>query len=74
MMHRVDVGALPDSPNSKLLESPSKNELCGTTRRVQNCSLLKTLFVKVNGPDADPGHCNPNAGDLFSTTADAVTA
>jgi hypothetical protein len=71
------VGALPDSPNSKLLESPtveSKNELCDTTRRVQNCSLLKTLFVKVNGPDADPGHCNSNAGDLFSTTADAVTA
>jgi hypothetical protein len=35
--------------------------------------ILKNLFREVNGSNADPGHCNSNAGYLCSTTA-AVTA
>jgi hypothetical protein len=31
------------------------------------------LFREVNGSNADPGHCNSNAGYLLSATA-AVTA
>jgi len=34
---------------------------------------LKNLFREVNGSNVDPGHCNSNAGYLFST-ANAVTA
>src|ERR1700686_3938010 len=76
MTHRVDLAALPDSP--KPPESPdvmSENEPSGIARRGQNCSLRKTLSVKMNGSNGDPGHCNSNADYLsFITTADAITA
>src|ERR1700682_775033 len=76
MTHRVDLGALPNSP--KPPESPdvmSHNEPSGIAGRGQNCSLRKTLSVKMNGSNGDPGHCNSNADYLsFITTADAVTA
>jgi hypothetical protein len=28
--------------------------------------ILKNLISEVNGSNVDPGHCNSNAGDLFS--------
>src|SRR5450756_2191633 len=30
---------------------------------------LKTLFVRMNGPDGDPGHCISNAEYFIETTA-----
>src|SRR6266852_7098134 len=35
--------------------------------------ILKNLISEVNGSNVDPGHCNSNAGYLFSPTK-AVTA
>jgi hypothetical protein len=78
MTPHVDLAALPDSLRPKPPESPdvmSENEPSSIAGRGQNCSLRKTLSVKMNGSNGDPGHCNSNAAYLsFITTADAVTA
>src|SRR3981081_917567 len=68
MTHRVDLGALPDSLRPKPPESPDvmlENEPSGVARRGQNCSLRKTLSVKMNGSNGGPRHCNSNV-DYFS--------
>jgi hypothetical protein len=77
MMHRFELRALPDSLKPKLSGSPDvipENEPSGIARRGQNCSLRKTLFVKMNGSNSDRGHCNSNTGLFFPHNADAVTA
>jgi hypothetical protein len=51
-----------------------ENEPSGIARRGQNCSLRKTLFVKMNGSNSDRGHCNSNTGLFVPHNADAVIA
>jgi hypothetical protein len=67
MMHRFDLRAFTNSLGLNPQASPdviSENEPSGIARRGQNCSLRKTLFVKMNGSTSDCGHCNSNT-DLF---------
>jgi hypothetical protein len=79
MMHRFDLRSATNSLGLKPPTSPdviSENEPSGIADRGQNCSLRKTLFVKMNGSNSDRGHCDSNTGLFFphTTTADAVTA
>jgi hypothetical protein len=76
MTHRVDLGGVPNSPRPKLPGSAAAMlEECPFRRLTpwSKLLILKNLIGAVNGSSGDPGHCNSNAGYLFSPT-DAVTA
>jgi hypothetical protein len=78
MMHRFDLRALRIHFGLKQVSPDdviSQDEPSGIARRDQNCSLRKTLFLKMNGSNSDRGHRNSNTGLFVPTmTADAVTA
>jgi hypothetical protein len=77
MMHRFDLRALRIHFGLKPPASPdvmSQNEALRHRVRGQNCSLRKTLFLKMNGSNSDRGYCNSNTGLFVPHNADAVTA